>query len=207
MISSRYKFIYLHVPKTGGNAVQSILLPHSDDEKFVLDFQDGVDRFGIRGAVTPEKHALLRDYYAVMGTEVARYHVALTVRHPYDRLVSHYFSPHRWRDPDDPSRSIPPVFDEAAFVRTARTLKPMLAFLEVPAPIHAGTTVLRFERLADDLNAFAARLIPDLRVVLPHVNKSAAPQELGQWVRNSRALRNAVEPYLREDLAAFDYTL
>jgi len=49
MISRRYKFIYVHIPKTGGTTIQSVLLPFSDDEKFIVPYQDGVDSFEVRG--------------------------------------------------------------------------------------------------------------------------------------------------------------
>ena len=45
MLSTRHRFLFLHVPKTAGNAVQTWLLPHSDDQKVTHRHQDGIERF------------------------------------------------------------------------------------------------------------------------------------------------------------------
>ena len=95
MLSTRHHFVFLHVPKTAGNAVQTYLLPHSDDQKVTHRHQDGVERFDVRGSVTPTKHATLQAYFDRLGTELDRFEIILPVRDPVDRALSLYFSPHR----------------------------------------------------------------------------------------------------------------
>lgn len=62
MISSTQSFISLHAPKTGGNRIQTLPAPFRDDTIILSAHQDGYDRFGIRGDVTPFKHVRLSDY-------------------------------------------------------------------------------------------------------------------------------------------------
>lgn len=89
------KAILLHVPKTAGNSISSKLVQYSSDRMLVRGHQDGVDRFEIVGDVTPHKHATLQDYYDVLGEQLYGHRIFITVRHPVDRAVSLYFSPHR----------------------------------------------------------------------------------------------------------------
>lgn len=95
MISSQYKFIYLHVPKTGGNSIQSVLLPMSDDSLIIREVGDGYERFGISGAITSHKHNDLSCYAKAIGDQCAAYRIVMSVRNPFERAISHYFSPHR----------------------------------------------------------------------------------------------------------------
>jgi hypothetical protein len=60
MISSKYRFLYVHIPKTGGNSIQHVLLPISDDQKELKKHQDGLDRFEVIGPKTKKKHASLK---------------------------------------------------------------------------------------------------------------------------------------------------
>ena len=207
MILSAHKLIYVHIPKTGGNSVQAALLLHSDDQKVVHPFQDGMQMFEIGGGITPYKHASLREYYALMGANMIPLHVVCTVRHPFDRLVSFYFSPHRWLSKIIGEGPQDPTFEEAKFIRLAKSLVPMHDFLNVEEVIHMGTTVLRFEDLDADFAELTNKWLSSVDIKLPHLNKTATSQGLVRDVCKSVALRQLVEPYLRKDLDAFDYEI
>lgn len=209
MISTRYRFIYLHAPKTGGNSLQSVLLPFSDDHKSVAPGFSGIDRFGVLGPVTPSKHCILQDYYQRLGPVIADFAIALSIRHPYHRLVSFYFSPHRWQPVERPSDMVTPYFDEAEFLAVARDLTPMAAYIAAPAGVRVQPNFLRFETLGDDFRSFLhlIGLAGTVDGALPHVNKSAASGKLSEEILASRELKQMVEPYLLEDLEAFSYQL
>ena len=207
MILSAHKLIYVHIPKTGGNSVQAALLPHSDDQKAVHPFQDGMQMFDIVGGITPYKHTPLREYYALMGANMIPLHVVCTVRHPFDRLVSFYFSPHRWLSKIIGEGLQDPTFEEAKFIRLAKDLVPMHDFLNVEKAVHAGTTVLRFEHLAADFAELTNKRLPGIDIQLPHLNRTAAAPDLVRDVSKSVALRRLVEPHLRKDLDTFDYEM
>ena len=55
MIFENAKTIFLHVPKTAGNAIQNQLIRFSDDIKDISSHQDGVDRFDVKGRVTRQE--------------------------------------------------------------------------------------------------------------------------------------------------------
>ncbi len=98
MISIQKRFLFIHVPKTGGNSIQNILSQYSEDEIVVLaDHQDGVERFEVRNPQYKiHKHSTLSEYKAVL--DPVLYHQLFkfaVIRNPWDRMISWYFSPHR----------------------------------------------------------------------------------------------------------------
>jgi hypothetical protein len=80
MLSQVHGFIFIHVPRTDDNSIQSYLLSFSGDGKQIREKQDGINTFGIAGPVTPHKHATLSDYAAVV--QLFDYKIAMCVRHP-----------------------------------------------------------------------------------------------------------------------------
>lgn len=152
MISTRHKFIFLHVRKTGGNAVQSYLLPHSDDRKVLFRHQDGVDRFEIRGSITPTKHATLQNYSDMLGSHLEEFAVILPIRDPLDRALSLYFSPHR-------AFGQPPGFrlayDQSQFETLLQQMPSMTDYLRVAGGVRKPAFLLRFDNLTADLAGVA----------------------------------------------------
>lgn len=192
MISTVHRFIFIHAPKTGGNSIQLVLEPLSDDRRTVNARQDGRDRFGIAGPVTPGKHARLADYEAALGEDLDHFRVIVGSRDPLARAVSAYYSPHRW-----PGRE--PIFDHALFEKAMARLPAVAAMLTVAGGPRRPDHVLRFESLAADLAGAAKALdLPPL-APLPHVNASAADVRLraetlaDPWVRGVVARRFAAD--------------
>ena len=65
MVSRAHNFIFVHIPKTGGNALQHALLGCADDTVKIgaRNFHDGVERFGLTLAgTTLNKHSTISDY-------------------------------------------------------------------------------------------------------------------------------------------------
>lgn len=93
MISIRARFLFLHVPKCAGNAIQSVLAPWSEDRIVqTRRHHDGIDGFEvINDALGTRKHSTLADYRAKLAPDVYRslYKFAC-VRNPWDRLLSHF---------------------------------------------------------------------------------------------------------------------
>jgi hypothetical protein len=94
MISFKYKFIFIHAPKTAGNSIQYVLQKYSSDEVVNVRYKDGVlDKFGVQN-FAGGKHATINHYIKNWNTEYGRledYTVSGCVRNPWDRATSYYF--------------------------------------------------------------------------------------------------------------------
>ncbi len=161
MISIQKKFLFIHVPKTGGNSIQSILKEYSEDEIVVNDNQDGVERFGVvNRKYNVTKHATLTQYSEVLEKDLFQdLFKCAVIRNPWDRMISLYFSPHRGKI----------NWDRDNFVNMIKQIKPLQYYIydhsnsssgwlefifskkkKMDQPDQHIDYLLQFERLDDD---------------------------------------------------------
>lgn len=98
MLSKNKKFLFIHLPKTGGNSVQEKLRLYSEDKIVrITEIQDGVERFEVRNEFTGlTKHSSYADYERLLPPDLMQsLFVFTTIRNPWERMISFYFSPHR----------------------------------------------------------------------------------------------------------------
>lgn len=81
-ISHRYKAIFVHIQRTGGNSVQRVFQQHDPEL---------VETVPVDTALRRTKHCFASDIEACVGTERYRAYTKFSiVRNPFDRLVSWY---------------------------------------------------------------------------------------------------------------------
>ena len=157
MISHKHKFLFIHVPKTGGNAVQSVLKEYSENKIMTKRDQDGIDRFGVVDDANPllRKHSTMRDYISVYEDDIKDYLKFVVIRNPFDKIVSHYFSPHRWVSKNPITKLVKHFslrdklknFDVDAFSVWAAEIKPLEHYLQLEREGFGVDEILRFENL------------------------------------------------------------
>jgi hypothetical protein len=168
MLSFQKRFLFVHIPKTAGNSIQSILRNYSEDEIVALrDDQDGIERFGLRNPnYKIKKHSTLAEYRAALGEARFRDLYKFTcVRNPWDRMVSYYFG----------ATSLIGAWDPQKFRKLILKAVSVADYLRLDKgesdPLGNVDYIIRFENLADDFRAVSARLgIPD--APLPQYNRS-----------------------------------
>jgi hypothetical protein len=200
MISLKHNFLYVHIPKTAGNAVQNILRHYSEDKIVCLTpLQDGVERFEVRSdQFKIEKHSTLEDYRRELGeAQLAPLFKFCCVRNPWERAISFYFSPHRgpveWHRADF-MKLVPKIMPASGFV-TLKNAKPG------KSPFENVDYVIRFEHLNDDFREVCAQLnIPAQE--LPVRNKSTR-RHFSEYY--DRELVELIRSHFREDIERFGY--
>jgi hypothetical protein len=157
------------VPKTGGNSLQEVLARYSEDEIVQLDARhDGVERFGVRRGESRvlKKHSPLRQYQRELDPALFKSLFTFsTIRNPWDRMVSWYFSPGSGRR----------EWDRSAFVRLLQGTPGLAKYITLPrlperiagklgftlkwGPLDRDIDLLlRFEYLDDDFSRLCRRL-------------------------------------------------
>jgi hypothetical protein len=199
MISFQKQFLFVHIPKTAGNSIQSILRDYSEDEIVALrSEQDGIERFGLRNPnYKIKKHSTLAEYRGALGEERFRslYKFAC-VRNPWDRMVSYYFTPTQqvgaW-DRKEFRKVISKALSVADYLRLGEAEED---------PFGNVDYVMRFENLADDFRSVCATLgIPTAD--LPQYNRSSREQYSKYYDDN---LREFVRKRFALEIERFGYT-
>ena len=170
MISFQKRFLFVHIPKTAGNSIQSILRDYSEDELVALrGEQDGIERFGLRNPKYKiKKHSTLAEYKAALGeVQFGDLYKFTCVRNPWDRMVSLYFTP---------TQDIG-VWDRKKFKKAIVKALSVADYLRLDKgeedPFGNVDYVMRFENLADDFRTVCGTL-------------GISPTTLPQYNRSSR---------------------
>jgi hypothetical protein len=187
--------IFVHIPKTAGNSIQKALFDsgRSFDKQIIRGHQDGVNRFEVKGQYTTHKHTKVVQYFKEPKLRSLKYFAVL--RHPVDRLISLYFSPHRhlrynanigkYTLPDEVK------FAENDFIEFVGEQESSINYLTTtvkensiafPLNLH----LMKFDNLLDDVKSYL-----DLDRV-QFLNKSGFEGQV-PLVRGSRAIQQHIE--------------
>jgi Sulfotransferase family len=199
MISFQKGFLFVHIPKTAGNSIQSALRDYSEDQLVALrKEQDGIERFGLRNPKYKiRKHSTLREYRDTLGDEQFRklYRFAC-VRNPWDRMVSYYFTPTQSAESWDREKFhgiISNAISVGDYLRLNQNEKNPFANVDY---------IMRFENLADDFRAVCNQL--DISpVTLPQYNRSTR-EHYSKYYDDE--LRKFVRNRFTEEIERFGYT-
>jgi hypothetical protein len=173
MISFKHKFIFIHIPKTGGTSVTHALQDFTEDKitfttsPYNILNEDGRQGFTIHNSVyrnfeNPDlyMHASIEDLYNQMGSDIFSFYLFTVVRNPFDRAIS-----------------------QTSFVNGVTTVpiplqnfsmpKPQLDYLKLNGKIIVNN-VIRFENLQLDFDKICKDIgLPNL--TLNHKRKSKEP--------------------------------
>jgi Sulfotransferase family len=201
MISISHNWLFIHIPRTAGNSLQSVLAPYSEDHFTCGAFQDGIDRFEVRGPYTGDKHFRLQDYAdAVPPDTFCKLFKFTVVRNPWARAISWFFLPLKWI-----SARRQPRWSVGEFRRAIEHMPSMVQMLNVNGVPGKLDMLLRFESLKSDFTALARRLGIEPVPTLPYKNQGYSPENWRYYYLTSPDLIDLVAERFAEDIQMFGY--
>ena len=213
MIYSRgRRFVFIHIPKTGGTALSLALEARAmKDDILIGDTPKARARKGrlqgVQAAGRLWKHSTLADIAGLATPEeIATFFTLTLVRNPWDRAVSYY---HWLRGQSfaHPAVGLAKAQGFSGFLnhpqtRTAFRLWPYTAYLRDPSGAERAGLYARLEALDQDLAPFEAHLGFRLGP-LPRANESERARDWrGYYSDADAALMQALAA---EDIARFGY--
>ena len=199
MISLQKRFLFVHIPKTAGNSIQSSLRDYSEDQLVPLrKEQDGIERFGLRNPnYNIKKHSTLAEYRDALGNaQFGNLYKFTCVRNPWDRMVSYYFTP----------TQSPETWDQKKFRKMIFKAVSVADYLRLDNceqdPFANVDYIMRFENLADDFRT-VCRALGILPTTLPQYNRSSREHYSKYY---DDGLRELVRTRFAAEIERFGYT-
>ena len=210
MISRIQHFLFIHVPKTGGNSISTALQTYTDIQFVAANSPKG---FGLSENFWPIdpiygsiKHFSVDKWSELLGESISDYFLFGTVRDPIDRALSLYFFMKQtliqeqmfWLE--DNSEDARVRFSKSEFHKFLLSGVPsQLSFLKSSAGLDIH--LMRFERLIEDF-AVVCRKLGLNEASLPVINASRRPPL--KHLLEAETQKLLVEVY-EEDFRSFGY--
>ena len=212
IISHRRRYIFVHIPKTGGTALALALEARAArDDILIGDTPKARARRGrlkgVKAAGRLWKHSTLADIDGLVAREeLDGFLIVTLVRNPWDRMVSYY----HWLRVQGfahPAVGLAKALDFSGFLNHPQTRAslaawPVAAYLRDAGGVEREALCIRLEHLAGDIAPFEAhlgfRLTP-----LPRSNESARARDWRGYYTDADAA--LVAGLAAPDIARFGY--
>jgi hypothetical protein len=204
IIATQRKFIYIHIPKTGGTSVKKGLLPYYDRKKELEKIPKNIRRPGAIG----KKHSPAIILKNSLGGKIWNsYFKFAFVRNPWDWVVSVYhFMRKNGRDPRQPE-VLKKTFEEFVpwFIQQDRKVEFKLLNGQHSYVMHKGKTLVNFlgklEKLQEHFDIACKRIgIPSQKLGKHNTTVRKAYREY-----YSKRNRNLIGQFFKEDVRLFNY--
>ena len=211
IISSGRKYIFVHIPKTGGTALSLALETRAmADDILIGDTPKALKRRSRVKSLSAQgrlwKHSQLADIEGIVAREaLGDYFIFTLVRNPWDRIVSyyHWLRTQQW---DHPAVRLAKASDFTTFLNAPETLRalsvPYRSYMTDGAGTERAVLYARLEALEADLAPLWAHLGFDLSPI-ERANASMRPRDFRGFYSDQDA--QTVARIASEDIARFGY--
>lgn len=201
VISHKYKTIFIHIQKTGGNSIESIF--KKKDRKII-------SRIPIKKVLMRTKHCYISDINGVVDENIlSEYTKFCVVRNPFDRMVSWYsMFKHQTGIVNDVMNAVNSntdnfrdfllLPDEGIF---HRFFVNQLDYISIDNKVFVDD-ILKFENITEDFNKFKPKI--KFKANLPHKNKSIRKNDFHDYYDDE--LKEIVFKRFKKDFDCFNYT-
>ncbi|KAA8613123.1 sulfotransferase family 2 domain-containing protein [Salipiger aestuarii] len=211
IISPRRRYIFVHIPKTGGTSMAAALEARAHrDDILIGDTPKALRRRGRLAALPARgrlwKHATLADIDGILtSAEIARMFTFTLVRNPWDRMVSYY----HWLQGQafaHPAVARAKTLAFAQFVQHPATLASLAAhparhYMRDAGGVERALLYLRLEELEADMAPLVAHL--GFRPDIGHANASPRGRDWRPYYDADSA--DAVAKSCADDISRFGY--
>lgn len=211
IISRARRFIFVHIPKTGGTAFALAYEARAAKEDILIgDTPKARQRAGrwkgVKTAGRVWKHSTLADVVGlVTAQEIEEFQTVTMVRNPWDRVVSYY----HWLRAQGfahPAVGLAKAHDFSGFLNHPQTVTslrmwPYGAYVRMPSGAEKPSLFIRLESFAEDAKDFQAAL--GFRLELPKANESERARDWRAYFSDADAA--LVADISAEDIARFGY--
>lgn len=197
MIIHKYKFIFVHIPRTGGTSIETAF------------------GYGFGNPVPEQKHNIVRHYLGHKSFKIAvekKYKIFTFIRNPWTRIISYYRWVHSFQGAAHPLYTYASGTFEAFvaslpfIIKYVGMVRPQSEFVINTKNEIAVNYIGRYENYLEDWKIISKELgVPN--VSLPHVlnTKESENKSLEEYYK-SLAIRNLIGEVYQSDLDMFGYT-
>lgn len=211
IISPARKFIFVHIPKTGGTSLALALEARAHrDDILIGDTPKAIKRRGRVKKLSAKgrlwKHSTLADLDGVLSpSDLDGMFISTLVRNPWDRVVSYY----HWlraQNFDHAAVGLAKTHDFSGFVlhpdtQASLRTNPYTRYVTDATGVERAATFVRLEALDTDLAPVEQHL--GFKLTLPQVNRSDRPKDYRLAYTDQTA--EIIARVCADDIAQFGY--
>ncbi len=212
IISPGRRYIFVHIPKTGGTSLAQALEARAKKDDILIGDTEKARRRqrrvqGLQAAGRLWKHSTLADIDGVVsGEDIAEWFCFTLVRNPWDRMVSYY----HWlqnQSFDHPAVGLAKSMNFSEFlhaphVKDAFASNHAATYMTTSRGEHCADLYIRLEHFEQDVEPLWSHL--GFRLEMPHLNRSDRESDYRSLY--SAADAEQLAALCAKDIARFGYT-